>query len=217
MGEQVASLTTMNTPHRGCRFVDYACRLPDGFYRFVAGCFDRTFAKFGDKNPDFYTATHQFATKASEEFNRAVPDVPGVYYQSYTSKMRGMFSHLLLSVPYCMIKPLEGDNDGLVSVDSAKWGEFRGVFSSGRLRGISHGDIIDLTRQDYRGFEEGDNDGLVSVDSAKWGEFRGVFSSGRLRGISHGDIIDLTRQDYRGFDVLETYVAIVSELKGKGF
>ena len=170
MGERVASLTTMNTPHRGCRFVDYACRLPDGFYRFVAGCFDRTFAKFGDKNPDFYTATHQFATKASEEFNRAVPDVPGVYYQSYTSKMRGMFSHLLLSVPYCMIKPLEGDNDG-----------------------------------------------LVSVDSAKWGEFRGVFSSGRLRGISHGDIIDLTRQDYRGFDVLETYVAIVSELKGKGF
>ena len=79
--------------------------------------------------------------------------MPGVYYQSYTSKMRNPFSHLLLSIPYCMIRPLEGANDGLVSVESAKWGEFRGVFSNQRLRGISHGDIIDLTRQDYRSFD----------------------------------------------------------------
>lgn len=153
MSPYVASLTTMNTPHRGCRFVDYACRLPEGFYRFVAGCFDRTFARFGDKSPDFYTATHQFSTEASARFNENTPDMPGVYYQSYTSKMRNPFSHLLLSIPYCMIRPLEGANDGLVSVESAKWGEFRGVFSNRRLRGISHGDIIDLTRQDYRSFD----------------------------------------------------------------
>ena len=153
MSPYVASLTTMNTPHRGCRFVNYACRLPEGFYRFVAGCFDRTFARFGDKAPDFYTATHQFATEASVRFNENTPDMPGVYYQSYTSKMRNPFSHLLLSIPYCMIRPLEGANDGLVSVESAKWGEFRGVFSNRRLRGISHGDIIDLTRQDYRSFD----------------------------------------------------------------
>ena len=153
MSPYVASLTTMNTPHRGCRFVNYACRLPEGFYRFVAGCFDRTFARFGDKAPDFYTATHQFATEASVRFNENTPDMPGVYYQSYTSKMRNPFSHLLLSIPYCLIRPLEGENDGLVSVESAKWGEFRGVFSNQRLRGISHGDIIDLTRQDYRSFD----------------------------------------------------------------
>ena len=153
MSPYVASLTTMNTPHRGCRFVDYACRLPEGFYRFVAGCFDRTFAKFGDKAPDFYTATHQFATEASVRFNEKTPDMPGVYYQSYTSKMKNPFSHLLLSIPWCLIWPLEGENDGLVSVESAKWGEFRGVFSNKRLRGISHGDIIDLKRQDYKGFD----------------------------------------------------------------
>ena len=153
MSPYVASLTTMNTPHRGCRFVNYACRLPEGFYRFVAGCFDRTFARFGDKAPDFYTATHQFATEASVRFNENTPDMPGVYYQSYTSKMRNPFSHLLLSIPYCLIRPLEGENDGLVSVESAKWGEVRGVFSNQRLRGISHGDIIDLTRQDYRSFD----------------------------------------------------------------
>lgn len=60
---------------------------------------------------------------------------------------------MLLSIPYCMIKPLEGENDGLVSVESAKWGEFKGVFSNARTRGISHGDIIDLKREDYKSFD----------------------------------------------------------------
>lgn len=153
MAPYVASLTTMNTPHRGCRFVDYACRLPEGLYRWVAKCFDRTFARFGDRNPDFYTATHQFSTEETARLNEQMPDAPQVYYQSYMSKMKHAFSHLLLAIPYCMIRPLEGDNDGLVSVDSARWGEFQGVISNVHSRGISHGDMIDLKREDYPGFD----------------------------------------------------------------
>lgn len=38
-------------------------------------------------------------------------------------------------------------------VESAKWGEFKGVFSNNRTRGISHGDIIDLKREDYKGID----------------------------------------------------------------
>lgn len=153
IAEYVASLTTINTPHHGCRFVDYACQLPDWLYRLVAKCFDRIFRKIGDRNPDFYTATRQFSTAASRQFNQQVPDAPGVYYQSYTSVMRNAFSDLLLCLPYLIIHPLEGENDGLVSVESAKWGDFRTVFRSRRHRGISHGDIIDLKREDYKGFD----------------------------------------------------------------
>lgn len=153
MAEYVASLTTINTPHHGCRFVDYACRLPDRLYRLTAKIFDRTFRKFGDRNPDFYTATRQFSTAASRQFNQQVPDAPGVYYRSYASVMRNAFSDLLLWIPYLLIYPLEGDNDGLVSVESAKWGDFRAVFRSKRHRGISHGDMIDLKREDYQGFD----------------------------------------------------------------
>lgn len=153
MGPYTASLTTVSTPHRGCRFVDYAIRLPEGFYRLVASCFNRAFKRFGDKNPDFYTATHQFSTESSRQFNLEVPDASGVYYQSYASKMRNCFSDLLLWLPYCLIKPLEGDNDGLVSTESAQWGDFKTVFVSKGLRGISHGDMIDLKREDYKGFD----------------------------------------------------------------
>lgn len=153
MGDYVASLTTICTPHRGCRFVDYACRLPDGLYRFIARCFDRGFRGIGDKNPDFYTATRQFSTESSQKFNNEVTDVPGVYYQSYASKMKNCLSDTLLTLPYCLIKPLEGENDGLVSVNSAKWGDFRGVIFNRYQRGISHGDMIDLKREDYKGID----------------------------------------------------------------
>lgn len=58
-----------------------------------------------------------------------------------------------LNVGYHLIRPLEGDNDGLVSVESAKWGHFRGILSPQKKRGISHGDMIDLTRKNVPGFD----------------------------------------------------------------
>lgn len=149
----VASLTTINTPHRGCRFVDYACRLPEGLYRFIAGCFDRWFGRFGDSHPDFYTATHQFSTDLSRRFNENVPDMPGVFYQSYTSLMKDCLSDPLLWLPYLLIRAVDGASDGLVTPESAMWGEFRGIVTNRKHRGISHGDMIDLKREDYRGFD----------------------------------------------------------------
>ena len=40
-----------------------------------------------------------------------------------------------------------------MTVDSAVWGNFRETFISSGKRGISHGDMIDLKREDYRGFD----------------------------------------------------------------
>ncbi len=153
MEQYVASLTTMSTPHGGCKVVDKACRLPDGLYRFVARQFDKTFRKFGDKNPDFYQATRQFSTQDSQRFNAVVQDSPLVYYQSYMSVMKKASSDRLLSIPYRLTKALEGENDGLVGIESAKWGQFQELFTNTKNRGISHGDIIDLKREDYPNFD----------------------------------------------------------------
>lgn len=149
----VASLTTVSTPHRGCRFVDKLVRMPDWLFRALSRFFDRFFRTLGDKNPDFYTTGKQFTTSYAKKFNSETPNMPEVYYQSYMSVMGGPFSHLLLTIPYLAIRPLEGENDGLVSLESSKWGAFRGVFRPKGGRGISHGDIIDLTHQDYKGYD----------------------------------------------------------------
>lgn len=54
---------------------------------------------------------------------------------------------------YWILKALDAPNDGLVTVESARWTGFRGVVTNSYMRGISHGDMIDLTREDYRGFD----------------------------------------------------------------
>ena len=153
LDEYVASLTTINTPHRGCKIVDHACKLPDKFYRFVANQYDRMFKRIGDDNPDFYSATRHLSTEALEKFNEVIKDSDKVYYQSYASKMKNMFSDGILFLTYSFIRILEGENDGLVAIGSAKWGEFQGVFRNDSLTGVSHGDIIDLKRKDYVGFD----------------------------------------------------------------
>jgi triacylglycerol lipase len=153
MGEYVASLTTMSTPHRGSKIIDVLCHAPDGIFRAAAKGFNAYYRFIGDKNPDFYTAIRQFSTRFTDSFNENVKDLPEVYYQSYASVMKSMFSDSLLLIPYSVIRLIEHENDGLVSIESAKWGRFRGVFSNKYRRGISHGDMIDLKREDYRGFD----------------------------------------------------------------
>ena len=153
MGKYVASITMMSSPHNGVKFVDTACHIPDFIYKGISKAFNKYFGLIGDKNPDFYTATRQFSTNHSKKFNEEVKDVEEIYYQSYATVMKNLFSDYILTIPYVIVKLTEGDNDGLVSVSSAKWGEFRGVIENKHYRGISHGDIIDLRRDDYKAFD----------------------------------------------------------------
>ena len=44
-------------------------------------------------------------------------------------------------------------NDGLVARTSAEWGHFLGCLTVPGKRGISHGDMIDLMREDVPGFD----------------------------------------------------------------
>ena len=62
----------------------------------------------------------------------------GVYYQSYAFDMKRGISDPSMSLFYHLIRKLEGPNDGLVSVKSARWGDFQGIRSGMGKYGISH-------------------------------------------------------------------------------
>ncbi len=152
--DKVASLTTINTPHRGSSLITFLNRLPDHLYREIADYIGRPFELAGDDMPDVYNSSKELDPVFCEKFNEENPDKPGIYYQSYASVMKNIFSDSLLTIP-CLIMKFMGDkqNDGLVCVDSAKWGEFKGVLKNKHSRGISHGDMIDLKREDVHGFD----------------------------------------------------------------
>lgn len=152
-GDRVASLTTISTPHRGSELLDYFHKLSDRTFRRLTDGFDRAFRKMGDTRPDAYTAANELSREYAAVFNEQNPDDARVYYQSYTTVMKNMFSNAILSIPYLLMVRKAGENDGLVAIESAKWGNFRGVLRNRHYRGIAHGDIIDLQREDYRGFD----------------------------------------------------------------
>jgi len=59
-----ASLTTINTPHRGCRFADYLLeKTPEGVKNSIAKSYNAALRKAGDDNPDFLAAVTDLTDK----------------------------------------------------------------------------------------------------------------------------------------------------------
>lgn len=151
----VASLTTINTPHRGCLFAEYllgACK--PCIKEFIEKTYNKVFYAIGDDDPDFMSAVQCLTNSYCEQFNKDVPDAPEVMYRSYGSKAANRRSgHFPLNFSYPVVKKYDGDNDGLVALASMPWGErFTPLFPEGR-RGITHADMIDLNRVDIKGFD----------------------------------------------------------------
>lgn len=154
MEDKVATLTTISTPHRGSGLIELLEKLPDSAYREIAGLVDKGFRKVGDKAPDCYHASKQLSRSFCARFNEMYPNSPKVYYQSYASVMKCALSDYIMAIPHILLFWAEkGKSDGLVTVESAKWGEFKGVFQNKHLRGISHADMIDLRRDDIYIFD----------------------------------------------------------------
>lgn len=155
MADQVASLTTINSPHRGCVWAEKAMKqMPTRLIKWIAKQYNSIFRQLGDKQPDFYKAVQDLTASRCNKLNEVMPDAETVYYQSTMSVMKNRKSAgFPLNLVYPIVQKCEGDNDGLVSIPSSKWGEFLGVQYSGGKRGISHADMIDLNRENIEGFQ----------------------------------------------------------------
>ena len=151
MDNVIASLTTISTPHHGVKIMNIAAVLPKGLYKFCSFFVNMWFRILGDRSPDFFTSSRQLSEKHCIEFNNCNPNKEKVYYQSYASMMKYFFSDIIFMILNPLIKITDGDNDGLCPVESAKWGDFKGVITTQGLFGISHCGIIDLYKVNYKG------------------------------------------------------------------
>lgn len=150
-----ASLTTINTPHRGCRFADYLLeKIPEGVKNSIAKSYNAALRKAGDDNPDFLAAVTDLTDKNCSMLNQTTADMPEIYYQSVGSKLnKATNGKFPLNFTYHIAKHFNGANDGLVSEDSFRWGENYTFLTVPGKRGISHGDMVDLNRENIPGFD----------------------------------------------------------------
>lgn len=151
----IASLTTINTPHRGCVFADFLLKhAPDSLKNSVAATYNQTLRKLGDPNPDFLAAVYDLTASACMESDSTMPAPSGVFCQSVGSWMeRSRSGKFPLNFSYHLVKYFDGYNDGLVSVQSFSWGEKYTLVTPRGDRGISHGDMVDLNRENFDGFD----------------------------------------------------------------
>lgn len=146
---RIASITTISTPHHGSRVMDMVLRLPYGLLKPLSVLANLWFRLLGDEKPDFFHTCQQFTTGYMEKFNALNPDADGVYYQSFATVMKNPFSDIFMFLPYIIVRLAEGKNDGLVTVSSATWTNFKGVWKGASSRGISHADAVDLRRRKF--------------------------------------------------------------------
>lgn len=155
----VASVTTVNTPHRGCLFAEYLLnKAPVGLRNKVAAAYEGAFRRLGDTTPSFVDAvtdlTAQRARAISEYADRFDYKAAGIYTQSIGSWMKKASSGPFpLNISYPFVMRFDGKNDGLVAEPSFKWGEDYTFLENKKNRGISHADMIDLKRENIDGFD----------------------------------------------------------------
>jgi triacylglycerol lipase len=110
---QVASLTTIGTPHLGTPLADMGTALPG---RGVLAALRRA-----GMNVD---AIDDLTTERMLEFNRAVPDARGVLYGSVVGAPAARREVSPVLVPtWLWLSATTGANDGIVPASSQRWGE----------------------------------------------------------------------------------------------
>lgn len=147
-GHRICSVTTLSTPHHGSIL---AGKIPFFLrYTFIAGAWiiksclvpgegKEFFSKIADQ--DWRGYQQLTSNYLNNEFNPQIVDHPNVNYVSYGSAINpfnqtfaGKFRRLVSNT----LMEQDGINDGMVGVESARWGECRGTMLA------NHGEIVGL-------------------------------------------------------------------------
>lgn len=145
-GDKVASLTTISTPHKGAELADYIFEHKSINKTIVKNTINLFVKLFGDNTPEPYVLLSELTTKSMEEFNLNNPNDDRVVYLSYYSSMKHSYDDVSLFLTHWYLSKVAGENDGIVTVDSAKWGENHKLVEGKNRQGISHIDMVDFKR-----------------------------------------------------------------------
>lgn len=130
--EQVASLTTVATPHRGTSLAELALEAPEGVRDSLAEILDWFGNTLYPRSPSDSVAALEQLTRRylHEEFNPACPDHDQVSYFSWSAAVGKGTDHPLNPIYRYQNNHIfeeEGINDSWISVESARWGEHLGT------------------------------------------------------------------------------------------
>jgi triacylglycerol lipase len=151
LGASVASLSMLSTPNLGTPIADFALsNTSDPFSQTLVSALLSMMSSVSNSQ-NSASNNSQAALKSLstsyliDTFNPANKDFAGVYYQSWGARSgKGTSDQIkfTLAITQPIITNKAGENDGVVPVSSAKWGEFRGTLEADHL------DLVGLKLED---------------------------------------------------------------------
>lgn len=144
--QHIASVTTLGTPHHGAKLAEIVLgKIP--IPKIALSRLVNIYARLiGDDRPDSLRSVIQVTTDAMKKFNDEVPDISSIYYQSYAAHINKDYTSQMWKAMAAILKPFEGSNDGIVGIESAKWGNYKGLMQTTTVNSVSHGDMVGLSQ-----------------------------------------------------------------------
>lgn len=179
--DRIATLSTLGTPHRGSPAADiYLDYVSSSFDDEVVSLMENLMSVNEQVDPNFSGVMNALSTRYLKKFNEDIEDSPSVYYQSWAgfssvsgdvwldSTQSELFDLCGVDGAYTRqdqedlkghgmsswlwgLEPIVGLGDGLVEIESAKWGNFRGCIPADHLAMVGY-DSDEPTDFDYEKF-----------------------------------------------------------------
>ncbi|HHT66746.1 MAG TPA: hypothetical protein GX010_00755 [Erysipelotrichaceae bacterium] len=142
MSKNVASLTTLCTPHKGSPIATHILNKPRWLLKFLAFWINLWYRILGDKKPDAYRVCKQLATIDSVE-DETMKITSEIYCQSYSTTLKRSRDDFIMGIPLKFYHRYEKGtaSDGLVGRESTQFGEYKGEAFE---ESMSHSEIIDF-------------------------------------------------------------------------
>ncbi len=203
-GDQIASITTISSPHRGSYAADIATKVLPGSDKskavdWLATLYGKTFSEVAEDS-HIVAAFEAMSEKNSASFNQAIVDHPAVEYMSWAGvSFVGGLPHPKPSKVTDACRNAAGEV-------KTHWHENR----RDRMDALLVGGAVFVAH----GTELRPNDGVATVESAKWGEFLGCIPADHLDQV--GQINDKRPDKHTGFDYIRFYRNLAYDLAQRG-
>ena len=135
MADRVRALVTITTPHRGSPYADWCVR---HLGKRLGGFKLMQFLRLD------VDAVRDLTTERCAQFNEEIPNLPGVGYFSVSAARPWRRIAPVLYHAHRVVSAADGDNDGLVSVRSATWGEHLGTWPADHLHTINRRMVMEF-------------------------------------------------------------------------
>lgn len=147
MAGKISTFTTLSTPHKGSAIASHIWRLPMWIKKIIAFFINTFYRILGDKHPDAIKACNQL--RCAKDGDEEMFDLfDGIYCQSYSATLKRARDCFIMALPYKIYKKYEDcDTDGMVSHESAKFGNYRGEILD---ISISHGQMVDFASRKHQ-------------------------------------------------------------------